>query len=103
MVSESPKAIKDSVDDILSRIDNSLSGYNKKSLLSMFNSGESIVPDEMFLDIYEQSVKVYQSTEGVVDVASAPLFDIWGFGFKNGEMPDAETVAETLAFLSDFG
>ena len=97
MVSQSPKEIKDSVDAILNRIDNSLSGYNKKSLLSMFNAGESIVPDKMFLDIYEQSRQIFEQTAGVVDVASAPLFDIWGFGFRSGEMPSAEKVAQTLA------
>ena len=97
MVSQSPKEIKDSVDAILNRIDNSLSGYNKKSLLSQFNAGESILPNEMFLDIYEHSREVYEITDGVVDVASAPLFDIWGFGFKSGEMPSDEKVAETLA------
>ena len=50
-----------------------------------------------FLDIYEQGYKVYQQTDGAVDVAAAPLFDIWGFGFKNGQMPDDEEVAKVLS------
>ena len=32
-----------------------------------------------------------------MDAASAPLFDIWGFGFKSGEMPSDEEVAQVLA------
>jgi thiamine biosynthesis lipoprotein len=36
---------------------------------------------------------LYKATEGVVDVASGPLFDIWGFGFSSGELPDDQTVA----------
>lgn len=97
MIKEKPETIRDSVDAILRNIDNSLSGYNKKSLLSTFNAGESIKPDSLFLDIYERAYGFYEETDGVLDVASAPLFDIWGFGFKSGEMPDDSKVKETLA------
>ena len=91
-----PEEVRDSVDSILRRIDNSLSGYNKSSLLSRFNSGESIRPDELFLDIYARSYSLYEQTDRVLDVASAPLYDVWGFGFKNGELPDGEMVRKTL-------
>ena len=47
-----PEEIRDSIDAILQAIDNSVSGYNKKSLLSRFNAGETIVPDQIFMDIY---------------------------------------------------
>lgn len=97
MIKETPEAIKDSVEAILQNIDNSLSGYNKNSLLSAFNSGLSIKPDSLFIDIYEKAYGFYNETDGVLDVASAPLFDIWGFGFKSGEMPDDSKVKETLA------
>lgn len=88
-----PEAIRDSVDAILVNIDNSLSGYNRKSLLSRFNAGEKISPDSLFLDIYAKARSIYEETSGVVDAASAPLFDLWGFGFAEGEMPSDETVA----------
>lgn len=91
------KEIKDSLDSILSQIDNSLSGYNKGSLLSAFNAGNDITPDKLFVDIYRRAVDIYDVTGGCVDAASAPLFDIWGFGFKSGEMPSAEKVAQVLA------
>lgn len=92
-----PEEIRDSVDAILVNIDNSISGYNRKSLLSRFNAGESIVPDSIFLEIYAHGYDIYRQTEGVVDVASAPLFDIWGFGFANDSLPSKEKVAEILA------
>ncbi len=96
MIKARPEEIRDSIDAILVRIDNSLSGYNRKSLLSKFNSGESIRPDSLFSDIYDKAYRFYDLTEGVVDAASAPLFDIWGFGFKTGDMPDDEKVSKTL-------
>lgn len=95
-IHSTPEQVRDSIDALLSRIDNSLSGYNKKSLLSSFNAGETIFPDEMFMDIYSLSYDVFERTEGAVDVASAPLFDIWGFGFANDSLPSAERVAEVM-------
>lgn len=89
------REIQHAIDSILLQIDNSLSGYNKGSLLSVFNSGREISPDTLFLDIYDRASEIYDMTEGCIDPASAPLFDIWGFGFKSGEMPSDETVAKT--------
>ena len=96
-VSAEPEEIRDSIDSILSRIDKSLSGYNRNSLLSRFNAGEPVSPDSLFTEIYSHAWTVYDQTAGVVDVASAPLFDIWGFGFKTGEMPSYEAVMEVKA------
>ena len=88
-----PEQIRDSIDAILTDIDNSLSGYNRNSLLSRFNAGETITPDSIFTDIYSHAVRIFNETEGIVDVAAGPLFDLWGFGFKTGEFPSEEQVA----------
>ena len=92
----SPEHVKDSIDSILYNIDNSLSGYNKKSLLSRFNAGETIAPDPMFVEIYSEAFDIFCQTAGAVDVASAPLFDIWGFGFANDSLPSSEQVAKVM-------
>ncbi len=91
-----PEEIRDSIDAILRGIDASVSGYNKNSLLSRFNAGEAIAPDRIFMDIYSHAHEIYDETEGVVDVSSAPLFDIWGFGFANDAFPSEEEVAQVL-------
>ena len=87
-----PEQIRDSIDSILTDIDNSLSGYNRNSLLSRFNAGETIIPDSIFTDIYSHAVRIFNETEGIVDIAAGPLFDLWGFGFKTGEFPSDEQV-----------
>lgn len=91
-----PEEIRDSIDTILKKIDNSLSGYNKNSLLSRFNEGESITPDSLFTDIFSHAVRIYNETDGVVDVAAGPLFDLWGFGFKSGDFPSDAKVREVM-------
>lgn len=90
----SPEKIKAGIDSVTVALDNSLSGYNDKSLLTRFNNGERIVPDSIFTDIYRISYGFFEETGGAFDVAAGPLFDIWGFGFKEGSMPSDEMVAE---------
>ena len=84
--------IADSVNAILEYIDVTLSGYNKNSQLSRFNTCQEIEPNGLFVEAYEIGRRIYEETEGVVDVASAWLYDLWGFGFKTGEMPTDQEV-----------
>lgn len=91
-----PGAVKTQVDSILNLIDCTLSGYNKKSDLSRFNSGDSIILSPMFAEVYEQSYRMWERTAGAFDVAGGPLFDIWGFGFTKGEMPGETEIRSTL-------
>ncbi|MCD8313197.1 MAG: FAD:protein FMN transferase [Bacteroidales bacterium] len=91
-----PSLIKAGIDSVLTAIDNSLSGYNKGSLLSRFNAGETVTPDEIFIDMYNISRDYYDLSGGAFDVAAGPLFDIWGFGFKGEELPSDEEVAAIL-------
>ena len=92
MIKMTPQELKENIDSILLSVDNSLSGYNKSSELTQFNEGKIIKPSLIFKDIYRKSYNIYIQTDSIVDVASAPLFDAWGFGFKSGEMPTDEIV-----------
>ena len=84
------------VDSLLAGIDNSLSGYNKGSLLSRYNAGQEIEPDRYWTEINGLSDKYFAMTDGAFDVASAPLFDIWGFGFTSDSLPCPEAVRAAL-------
>lgn len=91
-----PEAIKKSIDSLLTMIDTTLSGYNKGSQLSRFNKNESIVPNRIFKDIYSRSYQFWKETEGAVDVAAGPLFDLWGFGFTNDTLPSETVVRHAM-------
>ncbi len=92
-----PRAgIASAIDSILTLVDTTLSGYNKSSQLSRFNAGEVIVPNKLFSDIYAFSRDIWEETDGCVDVAAGPLFDIWGFGFSTDSLPSGSKVLETL-------
>ena len=91
-----PAEVSAAVDSILREIDFSLSGYNKASLLSRFNAGETIVPDRHFLEMYRVSYDCWEETEGALDVAAGPVFDIWGFGFTRDSMPSPDRIGTAL-------
>ena len=97
MVLKSPEAIRNGIDSILNAIDTTLSGYNKGSVLSRFNAGETVFADVMFCEMYGKAYSYYEETGGALDVASGPLFNIWGFGFTRDSLPSGDVVAETLA------
>ena len=88
--------IRDSVDAILGRIDCTLSGYNKESLLSRFNAGEVIRPNAIFIEMYGLGYRMWERSEGAVDCAAAPLFDAWGFGFRSSTFPTDEEISGLL-------
>lgn len=96
-VDKDPVEIRDSVESILRKIDFTLSGYNKNSVLSRFNAGESVMVDEMFAEIYSMGYEVWKETEGAVDVSFSPLYDMWGFGFKSGSLPSAQQVDSLIS------
>ncbi len=96
-VDKAPAEIRDSVESILRRIDFTLSGYNKNSVLSRFNAGGTVVVDEMFAEIYSMGHDVWKETAGAVDVSFSPLYDMWGFGFKNGSMPSSDQVDSVMS------
>ena len=95
------RQIRNDVDSILTAIDFSLSGYNRASLLSRYNAGEEIVPDRFFGEVLELSEKYKALTGGAFDVAAAPLFDIWGFGFKTDSLPSDDAVRTAMRLSAE--
>lgn len=89
--------IQRNIEAILEEIDTTLSGYNKSSQLSRLNAGDTIRPSAMLCEVYDAAWKFWQESEGALDCAAGPLYDIWGFGFKSGEMPSDDQVRQALA------
>ena len=84
------------VDGILEQIDTTLSGYNRKSLLSRRNAGEKVELNDMFREIEEISEHYRELSGGAFDVAAGPLFDVWGFGFTADSLPSEETISAAM-------
>ena len=91
------ETIRDSIDALFVQIDTNLSGYNKSSVISRFNAGEKVPATPMFREMYRQARAQWKRSEGALDCAAGPLFDAWGFGFKNSAFPTDEEVAALRA------
>ena len=83
----------------LMKVDQSLSPFNKKSVITAINNNQSVEPDKMFLDVFQQAMKISRETKGAFDITVAPLVNAWGFGFKNGEMPSRRQVDSLMAIV----
>ena len=91
------KSVEDLHDEIkatLMQVDNSLSMFNKRSIISAFNSNRDTIANEMFTEVFNLAQEISAKTDGAFDITVAPLVNAWGFGFKRGELPDSATVNE---------
>jgi thiamine biosynthesis lipoprotein len=88
------------IDSMLIEIDNSLSTYQKKSIISKFNQADSLGGiDQLFADVYAISKQVYESTNGSFDPTVAPIVNAWGFGFENLHSTDSSIIDSLLEFV----
>ena len=82
----------------LQQVDNSLSPFNKSSIISKINNNEEATLDSMFLYVFNMAQEVSQATDGAFDITVAPLVNAWGFGFKKGIEPDSATIEEMKSY-----
>lgn len=75
--------LKDSVLSVLNGVDNSLSPFNKKSVITAVNNNRDTVVDEHFVKVFTLAQTISKETDGAFDITVAPLVNAWGFGFKN--------------------
>jgi len=84
---QSDKNLQKEIEAELKKVDNSLSTFNKNSVISKINRSEKVVPDKMFLEVFNLAQSVSEETNGAFDITVAPLVNAWGFGFKKGDNP----------------
>lgn len=90
---------KQSIDSMLTVIDNSMSIYKADSKITLFNDPNTneIVMDQHMKIVIAESIKTYKQTKGYFDITIMPLVNLWGFGpkgFKNE--PQEEQIKEAL-------
>ena len=71
----------------LLKVDQSLSPFNDKSVITAVNQNKAVQLDSMFLDVYNLALQISDETDGAFDITVAPLVNAWGFGFKNSTLP----------------
>lgn len=83
----------------LQKVDNSLSPFNEKSVITAVNNNAEVKLDAMFLEVFQKAMAISDDTDGAFDITVAPLVNTWGFGFKNGTEPTPEAIDSIRQFI----
>lgn len=89
---QSEKNLKSEIEAELKKVDNSLSPFNEKSVITLVNHNEEVTPDEYFTEVFNLAQRISSETHGAFDITVAPLVNAWGFGFKQSIEIDSLTV-----------
>ena len=96
---EAARSLDDSIQAVFRMVDGSASAFNRQSLVSRINRGETDVPDSCFKALYVTARKVYDASGHLYDPTVMPLVNAWGFGYKSGSLPTQRQVDSLLAFV----
>lgn len=83
----------------LMKVDNSLSPFNKSSIITAINQNKDVMPDSMFMDVFQLAMNISADTDGAFDITVAPLVNAWGFGFKSGQHPTKQQVDSLMQLV----
>jgi thiamine biosynthesis lipoprotein len=94
--------VRVAIDEVLARIDRSMSGYRSDSEIARFNVSVSTQWYDVSADlasVVQTSLDISAASDGVFDVTVAPLVAAWGFGPAGAprELPSAEQTAQIEA------
>lgn len=78
-----PQNLQQDIQAELKKVDNSLSPFNEKSIITRVNLNKETVLDSMFMHVYSIALDISEATHGSFDITVAPLVNVWGFGFKH--------------------
>lgn len=93
---QSKKELTDSILSELSRVNNSLSPFNKTSIITAINENVPVDTDTLFREVFRLSQYIAQETDGAFDITVAPLVNAWGFGFKHKQTITPERIDSML-------
>lgn len=88
------------IEALLHEFDLSLSTYEPSSIISRINRNESNVQlDTWFIDVFNESKRIYTLTDGTFDITVAPIVNALGFGFTAAARVDSVLIDSLLQFV----
>jgi len=94
------KDLHPEIEKILHDFDKSLSSYEPQSIISRINKNDpTVIPDELFIEVFQKSVEINQKTDGFFDITVAPIVNAWGFGFAPGADVDSNLIDSLMKFV----
>ncbi|MBO5864448.1 MAG: FAD:protein FMN transferase [Bacteroidaceae bacterium] len=96
---KSKENLQHKIDSTLKSVDNSLSPFNKRSVITAINENRDTIVDAQFSEVFALAQEISNTTDGAFDITVAPLVNAWGFGFKQGITVDSITVDSLLQYV----
>lgn len=78
---QSSEDLSSGMREVMDGVNNSLSTFNKNSVISKINNNEEVVLDTLFTNMFTKAMEISRITDGAFDITVAPLVNAWGFGF----------------------
>ena len=91
--------LKSDIEDVMQQVDNSLSPFNKSSVITAINNNTSTKADKYLTEVFTLAQTVNKETDGAFDITVAPLVNAWGFGFRSGTRPTDTQTDSLLAIV----
>lgn len=100
VVYQSDRNLEDSINEVFSRIDRSVSVFNDSSIVSRINRNETAEVDSVFQRVFEVAKSVNYLTRGAFDPTIGPLIETYGFGRNHClHEPSANEIDSMMQFV----
>jgi thiamine biosynthesis lipoprotein len=93
--------LKPDIEQELSRLNASLSPFNKESIITKVNNNEEVKTDTFFQKVFRCSMEISAETDGAFDITVAPLVNAWNFGFRKETWP-TKTMIDSLLQITGY-
>lgn len=80
----SDRDLHDSIVAVMRKVELSMSPFERQSVVSKLNHGESDEVDSIFICVFNAARQVWLISDGAFDPTVAPAVNLWGFGYKSG-------------------
>ena len=91
--------LKSDIEGVMQQVDNSLSPFNKSSVITAINNNTSTKADNYLTEVFTLAQTVNKETDGAFDITVAPLVNAWGFGFRSGTRPTEAQIDSLLTIV----
>jgi thiamine biosynthesis lipoprotein len=91
--------LHEEIKEVLQKVDNSLSPFNKNSNITAINNNKTDILDKDLLKVFSLAKDISKKTYGAFDITVAPLVNLWGFGFENYHNVDSTRIDSLKNFV----
>lgn len=93
------ESLEEEIDAQLDYFYHLFNAFDSTSVISRVNRGEPVEVDTLFQKVFNRAQEVAALTDGAYDITCAPLINLWGFGFKDGDTVTAAAIDSVRSFI----